>query len=274
MRSRWRGACVSAAVVGLFVSSGFAQTTPTAPVDLVPPYGGGYVGVKVRTENAVPGDFNLLSAQFPNLTDPRHNSVFGWGYNCTGGNPERPSEHMLCWMLETYFENGAERKMEHHLVYVNPTGWNTRAIQMDFDRATNRSGLGLAFERIDWRGKDSTTLPWMTWYSEQMQLNGNTSLIHQKNNVVVLRQLNSGMTGPLAYANLMWLDAQDRVVLGQMPWLPGGEQGPRVILANPNEGDTALLLMRRVGGVASTQPVKLGPPDSGGAGFRALVTPN
>src|SRR6059058_2688195 len=57
------------------------------------------------------------------------------------GNPERPSEHMLCWMLETYFENGAERKMEHHLVYVNPTGWNTRAIQMDFDRATNRSGL-------------------------------------------------------------------------------------------------------------------------------------
>jgi len=59
-----------------------------------------------------------------------------------------------------------------------------------------------------------------------------------------------------------------------MPWLPGGEQGPRVILANPSEGDTALLLMRRVGGVASTQPVKLGPPDSGGAGFRALVTPN
>src|SRR2546422_8733713 len=109
MRSRWRGACVSAAVVGLFVSSGFAQTSPTAPVDLVPPYGGGYVGVKGRTEDAVPGDFNLLGAQFPNLTDPRHNSAFARGYNCTGGNPERPSEHMLCWVLETYFANWSER---------------------------------------------------------------------------------------------------------------------------------------------------------------------
>lgn len=218
------------------------------------------------------GAFTFTATDFPNLTDPRPNTVYGWGFNGTGGSRLDLSEHMLYWTLETFYESSPTRRaMEHHLVYAHPSGYNTRAIQMDFDRDTNESGLAFAFTRIDWRGKDSTQPPWMTWFDGEAKLARTTAFVHQTNNVRWLYQRNASGS---ASGALMWLDNQDRYAFGQSPWLPGGAQAPRALLVNPQDGETALVLMRNVGGVVTNQSVTLGPPDSAGVGYRALRVVN
>jgi hypothetical protein len=43
---------------------------------------------------------------------------------------------------------------------------------------------------------------------------------------------------------------------------------------NPGNGETAILVRRNVGGILSQQRVSVGPPNSGGAGFRVLRVAN
>jgi hypothetical protein len=48
----------------------------------------------------------------------------------------------------------------------------------------------------------------------------------------------------------------------------------QVAATDPAPGQTAILVRRNVGGTFSTQRVSMGPPNSGGAGFRVLRVPN
>jgi hypothetical protein len=65
-----------------------------------------------------------------------------------------------------------------------------------------------------------------------------------------------------------------RVVGNLKVGLSNANPALKVDAANPANGHTAILVRRNVEGALSTQRVSMGPPDSGGAGFRVLRVPN
>jgi len=57
-------------------------------------------------------------------------------------------------------------------------------------------------------------------------------------------------------------------------WLPTGGATVRGALANLAESETSLLLTVKIDGANQWRTVVVGPPDSGGTGYRALRVAN
>lgn len=231
---------------------GTNSASPTAPLDI--DWAGNGNIIKFRTSESASGvgapfAFNLFENTNPAGT--RKNQTLSWGYN---PSQQIAGEAAAFYSLESYYNLGANQYFEPHLVFIQDDGTLRRPFTWMLNRTTGYvQYLSRADEVTFQNGLGNATYASLT--PTQLGLEGNLSINHYANNVVLMTQKNAAGTGQL---NLFHVDADDTLQI-----FPGsgkkvhvrrparfdnnaftGVQAPQVEMVGPNGTDPVLLLRR------------------------------
>lgn len=167
------------------------------------------------TTSTVATKFNTCWSRWPNPWDAtRDNHVYIMGWNKSpGGGPENVNDDAFGLHFEQYWLNKpGHGLMEFHLDWWQArTRTSLRPFTMALDRADGTVEAGWNVHKMSFYVMDGTGAQWMILAPGSISLLRSSVLRHGTNNTPFLAQLNAAKD---AYVSMVYLDDQDRVVIG------------------------------------------------------------
>jgi hypothetical protein len=170
--------------------------------------------VQIVPDELAAKEFNVAITGFSNPGDPnRMNQVLRFGWNLgLGGQRDDPTDGAIGLEFEShYVPSQSNEFFEHHLAYVNKSNVVYRPLSWMINKNTDFIEGGITSSKFHWLSGFNRA-QWMIFQPFQIDLIGNTTIMHGGNNIPWIKQMNSAGN----YVPLLYLNNSDQMSIA--PW--------------------------------------------------------